>query len=253
MTNNHVCLTIDYEFDWGGRTQSVYGIEKTIDKVLEIFEQNNAKSTFFISTETVEKTKHIIKKIHLAGHEVASHGHNHLFYYDKLSKDEIEHEISTSKKVLEDLVSDNVDGFRTPYFKKNQYTDELLDKYRYKYDSSSVNTTLYGRYENKQFVTNKIQHFSVSTLYGKLPAGLKWINIFGNGIKKDDELNIIYLHLFDLLSIKQLIEDENINKIPLKYRLFYLARLYPILTTFQNISFNSITIKSLIKDNTSNE
>lgn len=238
-----VAVTVDYEFDWGGRIQNVYGIEKTMDKVLEIFEQNSAKSTFFISTETVEKTKDIIKKIYKAGHEIASHGHNHNLKYDELSKDELNFEIGTSKNILEDLIGEQIFGFRTPQFRKNQFTEELLLENGYKYDSSSVNTGFLNRYRKKQFQNTELRNFTVSSLFGKIPAGLKWINLMGDHNINDVEIKIIYLHLFDLLSIQDIFSLYDKHIISKTVLFFYLSRRKSLLKTLENICSNSIRLK----------
>jgi peptidoglycan/xylan/chitin deacetylase (PgdA/CDA1 family) len=239
-----VAITVDYEFDWGGRVQTTCGIEKMTDKVLEILDANNAKATFFISTETVEKTKKHILDIYNAGHEIASHGHNHSLQYDLLSKDKLEYEIKTSKEILEDLTLDKIYGFRTPQFRKNKYTEELLLKHNYEYDSSSVDTNFLDRYKKNQFQDGKLQNFTVSSIYNKIPAGLKWINLVANNIKQGNQINIIYLHLFDLLSMKDILnlyDKKIISKVVL---LFYLARTKNLLKTLESNCINSISLKS---------
>lgn len=242
-----VAVTVDYEFDWGGRTQSVYGIEKTIDKVLEIFEQNNAKSTIFISTETVEKTKKIIKKIHLAGHEIASHGHNHNLKYDVLNKNELNFEIATSKKILEDLTGEQIIGFRTPQFRKNQFTEELLLENGYKYDSSSVNTDFLDRYKKNQHEFGYIKSFPVSTIFNRIPAGLKWINLVGDYPNNSEEIKVIYLHLFDLLSMKDIFGLYDSKVIKLHVLMFYLARRSSLFKTLNLLSISSKSLKSYME------
>jgi peptidoglycan/xylan/chitin deacetylase (PgdA/CDA1 family) len=241
-----IAITVDYEFDWGGRVNSTYAIEKMTDKVLKILDDNHAKSTFFISTETASKTKKNILDIYNAGHEIASHGHNHNVKYDLLSKDKLEYEIRTSKDILEDLISGNIYGFRTPQFRKNRYTEELLLKHNYTYDSSSVDTNFLDRYKKNQFQDGELKNFSVSSLFDKIPAGLKWINLVGNHIKDNDEIKIIYLHLFDLLSMKDILalyDKRAISKIVL---LFYIARTTSLLKTLELNCNNSILLKDEI-------
>jgi len=241
-----VAVTVDYEFDWGGRVDSIYAIEKMTNKVLEILDNNSAKSTFFISTETVMKTKNTILDIYNAGHEIASHGHNHNIQYDLLTKNELEYEIENSKNILEDLISDKVYGFRTPQFRKNLYTEELLLKHKYLYDSSSVNTDFLDRYKKNQNQNGMIKNFSVSSLFGKVPAGLKWINLIGNYIKNDDELKIIYLHLFDLLSMKDIIKLYDKKLISKVVLIFYISRRNSLLKTITDVSVSSSSIYSLM-------
>lgn len=241
-----VAVTIDYEFDWGGRVKSAFAIESMTDKVLNIFENCNTKGTFFISTETANKTKKNILDIYNAGHEIASHGHNHNVEYDKLSKNKLDYEISTSKKILEDMISDKIYGYRTPQFRKNKYTEELLLKNHYIYDSSSVSTNFLDRYKKNQFQDGEIVNFSVSSIFGKLPAGVKWINLVGNHIKKENDITVIYLHLFDLLPIKEIInlyDKQIISKVVMA---FYITRVGNILNTLKKLSTNSKPLKEFL-------
>lgn len=241
-----IAVTIDYEYDWGGRVKTVYAIEKNIDKVLEIFEKNSAKATFFISGETANKTKNIIRKIYEHGHEIASHGYNHNLRYDLLTKEKLNFEIENSKKILEDLIGEAVYGFRTPQFRKNRYTEELLLKNGYLYDSSSVETNFLNRYKKNQFQFGKIKNFPVSSIYGKIPAGLKWINLLGKHIKKSSEVTVIYLHLFDLLSMKDIIKLYDSKKISKIVLLFYLARRRDLFKTLEDISISSKPLKQFL-------
>ena len=90
-------VTIDYELDWGSRIKSNYAIEYVTDKILNIFEENSAKATFFVSGEILSSSKSFVKTIHNAKHEIASHGYEHNIKYDLLSKDELYTQISKSK------------------------------------------------------------------------------------------------------------------------------------------------------------
>lgn len=220
--NNPICLTIDYECDWGGRVPNTYAIEKMTDIVLTIFNEYGTKGTFFISTETAEATKTHILSIAREGHEIASHGHEHTVHYDTLTKDELSYQLSTSKKILEDMTGQEVLGFRTPQFRKNQYTEEVLLENGYKYDSSSVQVSLKNRYTAMQNTNNLLPSFPVSALYGKLPAGVKWANLFGCSLSPQQP-QVVYVHLFDLLSIADTLCQYK-KGIPLSVLMFYMAR-----------------------------
>lgn len=241
-----IALTIDYEFDWGGRIKSSYAIDKMTDKVLKVFDENNAKGTFFISTETAKYTKKNILDIYNSGHEIASHGHNHNIQYDKLSKNKLNFEISESKSILEDMISDNILGFRTPQFRKNKFTEELLLNNNYIYDSSSVNTNFLDRYEKNQFNNTNIVNFNVSSILGRLPAGVKWINLVGNYIKNDNDITVIYLHLFDLLSISDILNMYDKKIISNVVMLFYISRVGSTFNTFKKVTKNSNSLKSFL-------
>ena len=46
--------------------------------LLDLFEKFEISATFFISSETIKEAKSELIKIKEYGHEIASHGHNHL-------------------------------------------------------------------------------------------------------------------------------------------------------------------------------
>lgn len=242
--NDSICLTIDYESDWGGRSKNTYAIEKMTDTVLSIFNEYGTKGTFFISTETSEATKQQIMSIAKEGHEIASHGHDHSIHYDTLTKEQLSYQLSTSKKILEDMTGEKVFGFRTPQFRKNKYTEEVLLENGYAYDSSSVQVSLKSRYNAMQHTTNLLPSFPVSSLYGKLPAGIKWANLFGGSLSSQQP-KIVYVHLFDLLSISDTLHQFS-RDIPLAVLLFYMARKGSIQLTLKDYAHLSQTLKSHI-------
>lgn len=239
-------VTIDYELDWGSRIKSSYAIEHVTDRILEIFDNKNAKATFFVSTEILPKNDKYVKKIFENKHEIASHGYEHNLKYDLLSRDELNIQISKSKSILEDLIGEKVVGFRTPMFRKNEHTDEILKEFEFEYDSSSVSTSLKSRYAALQNSNELlIKQITVSNIYGKFPAGIKWINLFGKSFKNDDFL-VIYSHPFDFLSIKETIKLYDKNKIPLGVLLFYLARKKSMFKTLLELVDGSKSIRELL-------
>ena len=49
-------------------------IEALADRILHIFDRYSISATFFISGYTAERYPGLVKRIHRAGHEIASHG-----------------------------------------------------------------------------------------------------------------------------------------------------------------------------------
>jgi len=239
-------ITIDFESDWGGRSKECYGVELMTQPVLELFAKYNAKATFFISTDTLGRTERFVKMIEAAGHEIGSHGHDHDFYYDNLGRRELFEQVSSSKKNLEDLTGKAVLGFRTPYFKKNELTEEVLVEAGYVYDSSSVRASLASRYRSRQYEYNKIPEIPVSSLFGRFPAGLKWINLSRSKVVGGDP-KVVYLHLFDLLTMRDMIRlyPSSVSK---KVAAFYLARMGSPIATLAKLVPGSRPLSDLINN-----
>jgi polysaccharide deacetylase family protein (PEP-CTERM system associated) len=122
-------------------------IIKTTDPLIDLFEENKVKATFFTVGHIAARFPELIKKIYDHGHEIASHSYHH---YDlrKITRDEFEKDLVKSIQSIESVTGEKILGFRAPYFsvdKTNLWVFEVLRKYL-KYDSSvfPTKTPLYG-------------------------------------------------------------------------------------------------------------
>ena len=120
---------------------------KTTNKILNLFEKNKVKATFFTLGYIGEKFPDLIKEIDSRGHEIASHSYAHLDIR-KVTREKFEDDLKKSVEILEKITGKKILGFRAPYFsidKKSFWAMEILSKY-FKYDSSifPVKTPLYG-------------------------------------------------------------------------------------------------------------
>ena len=119
-----IAITVDIETDWGGRLKpsknNMKGIYEGLEIILKLFQKYNICSTFFISTETMEEAKDELLNIKKFGHEVASHGHNHISYKN-LDHESIYKDLMKSKVILEDNLNVVIDTFTPPfgYFKSS--------------------------------------------------------------------------------------------------------------------------------------
>ena len=102
-----LAITIDVETDWGGRLaakpENCRGIIKGIPLILDILNECNIKSTFFISGRIADEYKDITLEIRKHGHEVASHGYDHIDY-SRLDGDQMDYQLGKSKDVLEHIL-----------------------------------------------------------------------------------------------------------------------------------------------------
>lgn len=76
------------------------------------------RGRFFITTSFIEKENFLsveeIKYIRSLGHIIGSHSHSHSSPFCELSKKQIEHELSTSKKILENILKEDIQIFSVP-------------------------------------------------------------------------------------------------------------------------------------------
>ncbi len=122
-------------------------VQANTETVLDMFEQAGIKATFFTLGMIAEQYPALMRRIVGAGHELASHGwaHYHVFEHDR---SDFFHDITRTKKTLEDIGGAPVHGYRAASFSINAKTwwayDALVEAgYTY---SSSVNPIRHDHY-----------------------------------------------------------------------------------------------------------
>ena len=124
-------------------------LEKNVERLLEICAENSIKATHFIVGDIATNKPHIVKKIHSAGHEVASHSFRHEMVF-RMTPAQFKEDLRISCDQLEQITGEKVLGFRAPSWSVN--TDTLAWFYPILHEqgllySSSVfpgKTFLYG-------------------------------------------------------------------------------------------------------------
>lgn len=93
-----------------------------IDSILETLQKNNVKITFFMVGDWIEKFPEAVKKIHEAGHEIASHSDTHP-HVNNLSYEENIEEIEKSNDKIENITGKRTKIYRAPY---GEYNDTVI-------------------------------------------------------------------------------------------------------------------------------
>ncbi|WP_249384029.1 XrtA system polysaccharide deacetylase [Chitinivorax sp. B] len=113
-------------------------VERNMDVILGLLAQHGTQATFFTLGWIAERYPHLIRRIVAEGHELASHGYEHLRASDQ-SPAEFTDDVTRAKKLLEDLGGIEVTGYRAPSFSigaGNLWALEALKKAGYYYSSS---------------------------------------------------------------------------------------------------------------------
>lgn len=122
-----------------GWRNDVKGETSRLIQILDTLDLHNTKATFFVLTEIVGTHRGILREIHARGHEIASHGHEHIRIW-KRSQQEFAEDIKKSKAILEELLNEPILGYRAPGFSLNYRTlwavDHILEA-GFIYSSSS--------------------------------------------------------------------------------------------------------------------
>lgn len=123
-------------------------VEYNTNRILDIFKDAGVEATFFVLGWVAERYPELIKRIATEGHEVASHGYEHV-RVTKQTHEEFREDIIKTKNILENLTGDEVKGYRAASYsicKDNLWALELLDETGHKYSSSiyPIKHDLYG-------------------------------------------------------------------------------------------------------------
>jgi polysaccharide deacetylase family protein (PEP-CTERM system associated) len=116
-------------------------IERNTYRLLDILNnpsRNPIRATFFCIGWVAERYPHLIREIRQLGHEIACHSYDHQRIYN-MRRDEFREDIRKSKKILEDIVGEEVIGYRAPSYSitnKSRWAFEVLVEEGFKYDSS---------------------------------------------------------------------------------------------------------------------
>lgn len=100
------------------------------ESILEILERYNAKATFFMIGEHIEKYPEIAKKVASKGHEIGNHTFHHR-HLTELTKKEIEEEIARTDQSIRNATNEETVSFRPPFFDWDDKVNEVVKQFSY--------------------------------------------------------------------------------------------------------------------------
>lgn len=123
-------------------------IDVGMDKILDALERHRSHATFFFLGWIAERHPHLVKRCLDGGHEVASHGYEHLFLQD-LGPDALHADLERTELALMAAGAAKPIGFRASTFtltRSTWWAFDVLVQRGYVYDSSvhPVRHPVYG-------------------------------------------------------------------------------------------------------------
>lgn len=246
---------------WDG---NVSRVERNVDVILNCLSHGNSSATFFLLGWIADRFPLLVKKIHNEGHEIACHGYNHELVYS-ISPVNFKKDITKTKNILEDIIGENVLGYRAPNFSITDWAIDILQELGFKYDSSLFLTVAHNRYgklkdfqiPDKPIFELKNGFYQVMLSYNKY-AGIKlpWsggfyfrfipYRIFKGGIDKilkDKGIYIFYIHPWEF--------DPNqprVKNINLQYKFRHYTNLEKTESKFKKLlsDYRFSAIKTMI-------
>lgn len=165
--------------DWDNLPRRV---EITTNKILDLFSDAGIKATFFTLGWVAERHPELIKRIVNDGHELASHGYEHIRVTNQ-KPDAFYDDVSKTKDILEQIGGIEVKGYRAASYSigsSNLWAIDKLAEAGYSYSSSiyPIKHDHYGMPEAPRFAFRhegsgllEIPITTVTLMGIKLPGG----------------------------------------------------------------------------------
>lgn len=129
-------LTVDVENLSGSINDPVFA--DALSPLIDALEELEIKATFFVVGTLAPVWSKQLHRLHNLGHEIGLHGHTHEFLA-KLGPDLFTKELLEGKETLQEILGQEVLGFRAPYFSLTQDTawaPGIIRDAGFKYSSS---------------------------------------------------------------------------------------------------------------------
>lgn len=121
--------------NWGGLECR---IPRNVDRVLALYGDAGVQGTFFTLGWVAKHYPEVVRKISDAGHEVASHGMQHIRVWDQ-TPEAFRDDITHTKKLLEDVTGRAVRGYRAASWsldRRTPWAHGIMAEAGYAYSSS---------------------------------------------------------------------------------------------------------------------
>lgn len=136
-------------------------VQNNTERILDVFTQHNVKATFFTLGWVAERYPELVKRIVNEGHELASHGYEHIRVTEQTPV-QFRADVRKTKKLLEDIGGIEIQGYRAASYsigRDNLWALDILAEEGHKYSSSiyPVKHDLYGMPEAPRFAYHPIE------------------------------------------------------------------------------------------------
>ncbi len=141
-----------------------------IENLLAFFDQLGIKTTMFMvgNDFLIDQNHPAIQEIVKHGHEIANHSMRHPQGFRWLSEEEKERELTDMNAVCKRITGKTPVGFRSPGWNVDDRTIPVLNKLRFKYDSSVFPTSLMPLLKASHWASMSRQPKEARTTMGQL-------------------------------------------------------------------------------------
>ena len=160
-------------------------VEANTQRILELFDKHQVRGTFFTLGWVAERYPDLVRKIVEGGHEIASHGWEHI-RVNTQTPQEFRKDIERTRKLLEDISGEPVRGYRAASYSigsSEAWAWDQLAEAGYLYSSSIVpiRHDLYGIPGAPRFAFDTADGRLLEIPITTVPLGGRNINCGGGG------------------------------------------------------------------------
>lgn len=182
-------------------------VEANVDRILDLFAEHGVKATFFTLGWVAERYPQMIARIVAAGHELASHGWEHI-RANTQNRSQFQDDIVRTKALLEDLSGSAVNGYRAASYSistDNLWAHEVLADAGYSYSSSivPVRHDLYGIPDAPRFAYRSAEDRLLEIPITTITLAGRNLNCGGGGWFR------LFPYAFSRWAMKSVNEDEH--------------------------------------------
>ena len=175
-----------------------------IDSILETLKNNDVHITFFVVGEWVDKYPEAVKKIHDAGHEIASHSNTHP-HVNKLSAEKNLEEINLSVSKIEKITGEKTKLYRAPYGEYNNTVIKTAQDNGYYCIQWNLDTLDYEGLTGEEMwkrLKNKLEKGSIILSHNGTKHTAESLDMLIKNIKSQG---------YELVTVSKLIYKDNYN------------------------------------------
>lgn len=158
-----------------------YVLKQGMPRLLDLYERYGVRATFFYTGHIAQICPEVVKMAHDHGHEVGSHGLTHEVQqaFDVLTPERQLDHLRQSKRILEDIIGEEVTSFRAPAARVDKGFAQVLLEAGFKVDSSVCSQRLdmmfsFGSLKKLHWLTapRKAYHTKPDNIFRKGDASL---------------------------------------------------------------------------------
>jgi peptidoglycan-N-acetylglucosamine deacetylase len=189
-----IFLTVDMEPDCPPYLHTFRGITEGMHPLFLLLQEEDVKSTFFVTGQIAADYPDIVRSLIISGHEVGSHGFGHCDY-NALDRESAQRDIDRSLEVLRQLGP--VCSFRAPYLRFPPAYLDLLQKAGLSVDSSQAKYKPSFLQKSRQTALRRIP-VSLTSSVLRLPAWIRnpWLGALESPV-------VLFVHPWEFVDFRR--------------------------------------------------